>query len=168
MNAQKARRVLSPESYRFLRKKVCRSSIFIFILWYSFSYRDNLSDPSLPELLSAVRKLYETRVHDVRFLIPIVNYLTREEVLKALPKLIQHNEIIVREVITNKALLKYAKLFKCYFPGIQSTSGTTWKWHWGGPSSATDSKRTSRCSAHCGFNPSRTRECNQRYLETYL
>ncbi|KAH0548751.1 symplekin [Cotesia glomerata] len=54
--------------------------------------------PPSAELVSRVRELYQTRVSDVRFLIPVLNGLTKQEVIAALPKLIKLNNIVVKEV----------------------------------------------------------------------
>lgn len=51
-----------------------------------------------PELVDRVRDLYQKRVSDVRFLIPVLNGLTKKEVIAALPKLIKLNPIVVKEV----------------------------------------------------------------------
>jgi symplekin len=51
-----------------------------------------------PELVDRVRMLYEKRVSDVRFLIPVLNGLSKQEVIGALPKLIQLNPVVVKEV----------------------------------------------------------------------
>lgn len=51
-----------------------------------------------PELVSRVRDLYNTRISDVRFLIPVLNGLTKKEVISALPKLIKLNPVVIREV----------------------------------------------------------------------
>ena len=64
-----------------------------------------------PELVDKVRELYAHRVADVRFLIPVLTGLTRQEVVAALPKLIKLNPVVVKEVF-NRLL------------GV-STSGTT-------------------------------------------
>ena len=55
------------------------------------------SAPS-PELVNKVRDLYAKRVADVRFLIPVLNGLTKQEVGAALPKLIKLNPVVVKEV----------------------------------------------------------------------
>ena len=59
-----------------------------------------LTDKCLPsaELVAKVRELYQTRVSDVRFLIPVLNGLTKKEIISALPKLIKLNPIVVKEV----------------------------------------------------------------------
>ncbi|KAK9503177.1 hypothetical protein O3M35_011802 [Rhynocoris fuscipes] len=59
-----------------------------------------LTDKSAPsmELVARVRELYHTRVSDVRFLIPVLNGLTKNEIIAALPKLIKLNPIVVKEV----------------------------------------------------------------------
>ncbi|BET00821.1 symplekin [Nesidiocoris tenuis] len=54
--------------------------------------------PPSPELVERVRELYQTRVSDVRFLIPVLNGLTKSEIIAALPKLIKLNPIVVKEV----------------------------------------------------------------------
>ena len=54
--------------------------------------------PPSSELVSRVRDLYHKRVADVRFLIPVLNGLTKKEVIAALPKLIKLNPIVVKEV----------------------------------------------------------------------
>lgn len=51
-----------------------------------------------PELVDKVRELYAHRVADVRFLIPVLNGLTRQEVTAALPKLIKLTPGVVKEV----------------------------------------------------------------------
>ena len=51
-----------------------------------------------PELVNKVRDLYAKRVADVRFLIPVLNGLTRQEVTAALPKLIKLTPVVVKEV----------------------------------------------------------------------
>lgn len=50
------------------------------------------------ELVSRVRTLYARRVADVRFLIPVLNGLTKAEILAALPKLIKLNPQVLKEV----------------------------------------------------------------------
>ncbi|XP_012251280.1 symplekin isoform X2 [Athalia rosae] len=59
-----------------------------------------LTEKSAPsaELVAKVRELYQTRVSDVRFLIPVLNGLTKKEVIAALPRLIKLNPIVVKEV----------------------------------------------------------------------
>lgn len=54
--------------------------------------------PPSAELVLRVRDLYQKRVPDVRFLIPVLNGLTKREVIAALPKLIKLNPIVVKEV----------------------------------------------------------------------
>merc|ERR1719315_928586 len=51
-----------------------------------------------PDLVNKVRDLYAKRVADVRFLIPVLNGLTRQEINAALPKLIKLNPVVVKEV----------------------------------------------------------------------
>nr|CAD7410870.1 unnamed protein product [Timema poppensis] len=54
--------------------------------------------PPSAQLVAQVRDLYQTRVSDVRFLIPVLNGLTKKEVIAALPKLIKLNPVVVKEV----------------------------------------------------------------------
>ncbi|XP_067136440.1 symplekin [Centruroides vittatus] len=54
--------------------------------------------PPSAELVARVRDLYHKRVPDVRFLIPVLNGLTKKEVIAVLPKLIKLNPIVVKEV----------------------------------------------------------------------
>ncbi|XP_071441914.1 symplekin-like [Hetaerina americana] len=54
--------------------------------------------PPSAELVARVRDLYHTRVSDVRFLIPVLNGLTKKEVMAALPRLIRLNPVVVKEV----------------------------------------------------------------------
>jgi len=52
------------------------------------------------ELTERVRELHRQRVPDIRFLIPVLTGLPKEEVLKALPKLIMYNTGVVQGVIS--------------------------------------------------------------------
>lgn len=54
--------------------------------------------PPSAELVSRVRDLYQKRVPDVRFLIPVLNGLSKKEVIDALPELIMLNPNVVKEV----------------------------------------------------------------------
>ncbi|XP_076441819.1 symplekin-like [Babylonia areolata] len=51
-----------------------------------------------PELVDRIRDLYHKRVPDVRFLIPVLNGLSKKEVISALPKLIKLKPMVVKEV----------------------------------------------------------------------
>ncbi|XP_074025533.1 symplekin scaffold protein [Leptinotarsa decemlineata] len=51
-----------------------------------------------PDLVNRVRDLYNSRISDVRFLIPVLNGLSKQEIISALPKLIKLNPVVVREV----------------------------------------------------------------------
>ncbi|EDS35552.1 symplekin [Culex quinquefasciatus] len=51
-----------------------------------------------PELVDRVRILHQTKVSDVRLLIPVINGLTKKEILAVLPKLIKLNPVVVKEV----------------------------------------------------------------------
>ncbi|XP_055908274.1 symplekin [Eupeodes corollae] len=59
-----------------------------------------LSESTIPtaNLVKKVRDLYQTKVNDVRLLIPVLSGLTKAEILTALPKLLKLNPIVVKEV----------------------------------------------------------------------
>ncbi|KAH1013541.1 hypothetical protein HUJ04_002523 [Dendroctonus ponderosae] len=59
-----------------------------------------LTDKGSPstELVEKVKELYNTKVFDVRFLIPVLTGLSKQEIISALPKLIKLNPVVVREV----------------------------------------------------------------------
>ncbi|CAH1966093.1 unnamed protein product [Acanthoscelides obtectus] len=59
-----------------------------------------LTDKTPPSvhLVERVRDLYTTRISDVRFLIPVLTGLTKQEIILALPRLIKLNPVVVREV----------------------------------------------------------------------
>jgi symplekin len=62
-----------------------------------------LTESSMPsdELVEKVKNLYENRIPDVRFLIPIISGLGKKEIIKALPQLIklsQKNQNFVKEI----------------------------------------------------------------------
>ncbi|CAL4059386.1 unnamed protein product, partial [Meganyctiphanes norvegica] len=54
--------------------------------------------PPSEALVSRVRELYNRRVSDVRFLIPVLTGLSKKEVIAVLPKLIKLNPYVVKEV----------------------------------------------------------------------
>lgn len=53
--------------------------------------------PSI-DLVNRVRFLYEKKLSDVRFLIPILAGLTKKEIISALPSLIKLSPAVVKEV----------------------------------------------------------------------
>ncbi|XP_015906087.3 symplekin isoform X2 [Parasteatoda tepidariorum] len=55
--------------------------------------------PPSAELVARVRDLYRKRVPDVRFFIPIINGLSKREIISALPELIQQKTPVVKEVL---------------------------------------------------------------------
>ena len=57
-----------------------------------------LTDPPTPELVERVKELYQKRVSDVRFLIPVLNGLDKQHVISVLPKLITQSANVVKEV----------------------------------------------------------------------
>ncbi|XP_046643772.1 symplekin-like [Daphnia pulicaria] len=54
--------------------------------------------PPTPALVDRVRNIYQQRVPDVRFLIPVLSGLGKKEVLSVLPKLIKLNPDVVKKV----------------------------------------------------------------------
>lgn len=54
--------------------------------------------PPSEALVCRVRELYNRRVSDVRFLIPVLTGLSKKEVIAVLPKLIKLNPHVVKEV----------------------------------------------------------------------
>ncbi len=54
--------------------------------------------PPTPELVDRVRGLYKARKTDVRFIIPVLNGLSKSEVIRVLPKLILLSPNVVKEV----------------------------------------------------------------------
>lgn len=71
-------------------------------------YLVSTAPPSV-ELVARVRDLYHTRVSDVRFLIPVLNGLTKKEVTAALPKLIKLNPVVVKEVFNRFVFILHFK-----------------------------------------------------------
>lgn len=57
-----------------------------------------LVDPPTEALVKHVKDLYESRVPDVRFLIPVLTGLSKNEIFNALPHLIKLNPNVVKEV----------------------------------------------------------------------
>ena len=59
-----------------------------------------LTDKSFPseKLVRKVKRLYEERVEDVRFLIPVLNGLSKQEITQCLPKLILLSQGVLKEV----------------------------------------------------------------------
>lgn len=55
-------------------------------------------EPPTMELVNKVRELYQSKVSDVRFLIPVVNSLTKSEILAALPRFLKLSEAVVKDV----------------------------------------------------------------------
>ena len=56
--------------------------------------------PAVPtaELVKRVKELYHKRVSDVRFLIPVLTGLKKQEIIAVLPKLIKQSPSVVKEV----------------------------------------------------------------------
>lgn len=65
----------------------------------------SLAAPPSEALVCRVRELYNRRVSDVRFLIPVLTGLSKKEVISVLPKLIKLNPHVVKEVTILYSLL---------------------------------------------------------------
>ena len=72
------------------------------------------SAPPSPELVDRVRELYHRRVDDVRFLIPVLTGLTKQEVISALPQLIKLNPVVVKEVFNRLVPHDVISIRTCY------------------------------------------------------
>ena len=59
-----------------------------------------LTEKTVPtlELVEKVRNLYDKRLPDVRFLIPVLTGLSKHEIISALPQLIKLSQAVVKEV----------------------------------------------------------------------
>ncbi|KAG8198083.1 hypothetical protein JTE90_020913 [Oedothorax gibbosus] len=84
----------SPELLRFV--ETCPQGAETFVTRIIHILTDKA--PPSAELVSRVRDIYEKRVQDVRFLIPIITGLKKREVIAALPELIKLNPTVVKEV----------------------------------------------------------------------
>ncbi|GFU50123.1 symplekin [Nephila pilipes] len=84
----------SPELLRFVEK--CPKGAETLVTRIIHILTDKA--PPSAELVSRVRDLYRKRVPDVRFLIPIINGLSKREVIAALPELIKLNPTVLKEV----------------------------------------------------------------------
>lgn len=51
-----------------------------------------------PDIVARVRQFYQTNGSDVRFLIPIINGMSKKEIIDILPQMIKLNPIVVKEV----------------------------------------------------------------------
>lgn len=69
-----------------------------------------LTAPPSEELVNRVKELYQSRVSDVRFLIPVLSGLSKNEIFNALPHLIKLNPNVVKEVCVLRIHLMY---FQC-------------------------------------------------------
>lgn len=72
-----------------------------------------------PELINRIRDLYHKKIADVRLLIPIINGLSKAEILNALPKLLKLNPTIVKEVFNR--LLGVGQEYEVKSPPISAT-----------------------------------------------
>lgn len=68
-----------------------------------------------PELVERVKELYQKRVSDVRFLIPVLNGLDKFQVIAVLPKLITQSPNVVKEVFNRLLGSFQRKLFYLNF-----------------------------------------------------
>jgi len=84
----------SPELLRLVENCTKESDILVTRIIHILTERQ----APTPELVNRVRNLYAKRSADVRFLIPVLNGLTKQEIHAALPKLIKLNTGVVKEV----------------------------------------------------------------------
>lgn len=67
-----------------------------------------------PELVSRVRELYQNKVADVRFLIPVLSALSKVEIMTALPRFLKLSEVVVKDVF--KRLLGSGQEYSVMMP----------------------------------------------------
>merc|ERR1719195_295027 len=84
----------SPELLKLVENCTKESDILVTRIIHILTERQSPT----PELVNRVRNLYAKRSADVRFLIPVLNGLTKQEIYAALPKLIKLNPGVVKEV----------------------------------------------------------------------
>lgn len=84
----------SPELLKLVENSSKESDILVTRIIHILTERQAPTS----ELVNRVRNLYAKRSADVRFLIPVLNGLTRQEIYAALPKLIKLNTGVVKEV----------------------------------------------------------------------
>lgn len=65
-----------------------------------------IPDTPTTELVEKVKTLYQTKFPDFRVLIPIVNYLNKDEVIKSLPKILNLNPQLMKDVFIRLLGLK--------------------------------------------------------------
>lgn len=60
------------------------------------------TDPIMPpkEVVDRMRWLYRERTNDVRFIVPVIVGLSKQEVIELLPRIFQLNETYIKEVIS--------------------------------------------------------------------
>jgi symplekin len=73
-------------------------------------FNDNLclfsTDIPSTDFVEKIKGLYQTKLNDVRILIPIVNYLSKKEVITALPKFMKLNPQLMKDVFMRLLGLK--------------------------------------------------------------
>ena len=76
---------------------------------YFFSF------PAAPsaELVKRVKELYHKRVSDVRFLIPVLTGLEKQEIIAVLPKLVKQSPNVVKEVFNRLLGCFHSKYLDC-------------------------------------------------------
>lgn len=84
----------NPEILRIIENGAKGTETLITRIIYILTERTTLH----PDLVRRVRELYHTKVSDVRLLIPIINGLSRSEILNTLPKVLCLKPNFVKEV----------------------------------------------------------------------
>ena len=74
------------------------------------------------ELVKRVKELYHKRVSDVRFLIPVLTGLKKQEIIAVLPKLIKQSPSVVKEVFNRLLGCFHSKWLKIYLFQSESSS----------------------------------------------
>ena len=64
--------------------------------------------------MKRVKELYHKRVSDVRFLIPVLTGLKKQEIIAVLPKLIKQSPSVVKEVFNRLLGCFHSKSIACY------------------------------------------------------
>uniref|UniRef100_A0A1I8PAP9 Symplekin n=1 Tax=Stomoxys calcitrans TaxID=35570 RepID=A0A1I8PAP9_STOCA len=91
-------KALGPENVLLLKLiEDCPKGCETLIIRIIYILTERQPVPQL-ELVLRVRELYANKIKDVRVLIPILAGLTKPEIIKALPKLIKLNQVVVKEI----------------------------------------------------------------------
>ena len=73
--------------------------------------------------MKRVKELYHKRVSDVRFLIPVLTGLKKQEIIAVLPKLIKQSPSVVKEVFNRLLGCFHSKCIVCLHCGERFSFG---------------------------------------------